>query len=31
MASIIDDANAGVLFFGAEYAAAVKEFAPQVG
>jgi len=31
MASIIEDARAAVLFFGAEYAAAVKEFAPQVG
>ena len=30
MASIIEDAGAAVLFFGAEYAAAVKEFAPQV-
>ncbi|MGH9206735.1 MAG: AMP-binding protein, partial [Acidimicrobiales bacterium] len=30
MASIIGDARAGVLFFGADYAAAVKEFAPQV-
>ncbi len=30
MASIVEDAGAGVLFFGAEYAAAVKEFAAQV-
>jgi len=30
MASIIEDAGAGILFFGADYAAAVKEFAPHV-
>jgi long-chain acyl-CoA synthetase len=30
MASIVDDARARVLFFGADYAAAVKEFAPSV-
>ncbi len=30
MASIIEDAEASVLFFGADYAAAVKEFGPLV-
>jgi long-chain acyl-CoA synthetase len=30
MASIIEDAQASVLFFGADYAAAVKEFGPLV-
>jgi long-chain acyl-CoA synthetase len=30
MAAIIEDAQARVLFFGPDYAAAVKEFAPQV-
>src|ERR1700694_4587388 len=30
MASIIEDAEASVLFFGADYAASVKEFAPMI-